>query len=143
MSVADLKARMRDIPGIDSLTMRLEGGKQVFTVNGASSSVGAFASDSEIEDAIRSAARLPTVNITEETKPMSITGFQPGAIKAAIQAAQQAAKDRQEQSMATLAAAGAKAVAVADAIDAVSAKMAREADDALQELAQFTNGAPD
>lgn len=134
---------MPDVPGIDDLTMQMVAGRQVFSINGASASVGSFASDSEIETAIRSISRLPPVNITEETKPMSITGFQPGALKAAIEAAQKAATDRRAQSMAKLAEAGAKTVAVADAIDAVSAKMAKEADAALQELAQFTNGGPE
>lgn len=134
---------MPDVPGIDDLTMQMVAGRQVFSINGMSASVGSFASDSEIETAIRSISRLPPVNITEETKPMSITGFRPGAIRAAIEAAQATARERQSRSMDGLAAAAAKAVEVADAVDAVSAKMLREADDAMQELAQFTNGGPE
>lgn len=97
-----------------------------------------------IDDAFVNSHLPPIVyaNKTEEQpseKPkMSITGLQAGAVKAAIQAA----KDRQAQSLTKLAGAASKVVSVSDAMDQVSTTMEKEADDALQELAQFTNGGP-
>lgn len=73
---------------------------------------------------------------------MSITGFQPGAIKAAINAAKQKSQDQLTAAMQKLADAQTKAQSVPDAIHQVAAQMEKEADDALQELATFTNGGP-
>ena len=73
---------------------------------------------------------------------MSITGFQPGAIRAAIDAAKQKSQGDLAAAMAKLAEAQTKAATVPDAINQVAAMMAKEADDALQELATFTNGGP-
>lgn len=73
---------------------------------------------------------------------MSITGFQPGAIKAAIDAAKQKSQDQLTAAMQKLSDAQTKAQSVPDAIHQVAAQMEKEADDALQELATFTNGGP-
>lgn len=73
---------------------------------------------------------------------MSITGFQPGAIKAAIEAAKKNSQDQLSAAMTKLAAAQTKASTVPEAINQVAKAMEKEADDALQELAQFTNGGP-
>jgi hypothetical protein len=75
--------------------------------------------------------------------PMTITGIQPGAIRAAIDAAKQKSQSDMQAAMAKLADAQTKAASVPDAINKVAAQMSKEADDALQELATFTNGAPD
>lgn len=73
---------------------------------------------------------------------MTITGYQPGSIKAAIDAAKQEAQDELNSALAALAEAKASAASVPVAIKQVAAQMKREADDALQELAGFTNGGP-
>jgi hypothetical protein len=97
MSIADIKNRLRAvIPGIDNLTMALEAGSQVYTVNGISATVGAFASDAEIETAIRAAlgapaapvaTPLPSVNITEQAKPvMTAPAPAQGSFAASIRA---------------------------------------------------------
>lgn len=137
MSAYELKEALRGTPGAENLTISTApNGNQIVSVAGKTVEVGPMATNEEITAAL--ANPFATIGTTD----MSITGFQPGSIKAAIDAAQLAARERQAQSMAKLAAAGAKAASVADAIDQVSARMEREADDALQELAAFTNGGP-
>jgi hypothetical protein len=139
MSIDTIKSRLRSVPGIETLTMRLEGGNQVFTLNNVSAAVGALASDSEIETAILTAVRLPPVNITE-TRPMSITGagYLAGSIKQKIQAA----KDRIANVHATTDAALAKMNQAADAGDQIAKAIDDEANGLLAELGQFSNGGP-
>lgn len=97
MSIEDLKARLRDVPGIEGLTMQSLVGRQVFGFDGKIAAVDPNASDQEIEDAIRSAAALdqpnapivqnptplPPVNLTE-TAPM--TSPAPGTFASSIRA---------------------------------------------------------
>lgn len=73
---------------------------------------------------------------------MSLTGFQPGSIKAAIDAAKKASQDELASAMAELGAAQAKAAEVPAALKQVAGQIKKEAEDALQEFAQFTNGSP-
>lgn len=55
-----IKAKLAsEIPGILTATAHLEGGKQVVRINGATATVGPFASDNEIEAAIRLALNVP------------------------------------------------------------------------------------
>lgn len=137
MSAHELKEDLRGMPGIEDLTISLApNGNQLVTVAGKTVEVGPMASNDEI------AAALQNPFIKTENARMSITGFQPGAIKAAIDAAKQSSQDQLNQAMAKLAAAQTKAQSVPDAINQVALKMEKEADDALQELAQFTNGGP-
>lgn len=166
MSVNDLRARMRDVPGIEGLTMRAEGGKQLFTVNGVSAAVGPFASTEEIEAAIRNAtgwpsiemsatvlagggmdapvtmtaSQLPTVNITEP-KPMtapSPTGFQPGEISSLFKSL----RARKEAMIADIQANGAEVVAVLEAGEAMSKGLKADADAMKAEFGQLTNFPP-
>lgn len=78
--------------------------------------------------------------LAPESKPMTISGFQPGAIKAAIEAAKLKSQTELQAAMDKLAVAQTKAAAVPEAIHKVAAQMTKEADDALHELATFTNG---
>lgn len=137
MSAYELREALRGTPGAETITIRTaENGNQIVTMAGKTFEFWPMATNDEISAALAN----PFIR-TGDTN-MSITGFQPGAVRAAIEAAQQGARDRQAQAMAKLAAAGVKAAGVADAIDQVSAQMEQEADDALAELAQFTNGGP-
>lgn len=61
MSIADLKIRMRDVPGISGLTMQMLGGRQNFGINGHLVAVDAGASEVEAEKAIRAALASPAV----------------------------------------------------------------------------------
>lgn len=76
------------------------------------------------------------------TKPMSFTGFKPGSIRAALDAAKKQAEADLTEAMGTLAEAQAKAAEVPAAIKNVASQIKKEAADALQEFATFTNGAP-
>jgi hypothetical protein len=89
MSVADLKARLADVPGIETLTMRLICGRQEFGFNGLIAAVDATANDQEIETAIRQTAELakfrrlasvPFVSPAKpkEARPMSATPARTG-----------------------------------------------------------------
>jgi hypothetical protein len=63
MSIADLKVRLADVPGIETLSMALEAGRITLRWGPSySASVDAAASDSDIEAAIRSAMKLPPVS---------------------------------------------------------------------------------
>jgi len=53
MSIEEIKQRLRDVPGIENLTMRLEGGNQVFSLGGPFAPVSVTATAEEIDAAIR------------------------------------------------------------------------------------------
>jgi hypothetical protein len=140
MSVNDLKSRMADIPGIDGLTMHLANGRQVFTLGNIVGSVGAFASDQEIEDAIRAAIKLPSVGIvpmqSKETA-MSITGAAHVSTSLKDMLAQR--KQAMADGHAKLQDAFAKMDQATAALNSVGDKVAAEADDLLASVGQFTN----
>lgn len=137
MSAQGLRQALRHLPGAHALTVQaLPDGRQAVTVAGRTVQVDSAASPSDI------AAALANPFIQPETRHMSITGFQPGAIRAAIDAAKQKSQADLDAAMVKLSAAQTKAASVPDAITALSVQMEKEADDALQELAQFTNGGP-
>lgn len=72
MSIADLKMRLADVPGIENLSMALEAGR--ITVRwgaGYSASVDTAASDGEIESAVRNAIKLAPVSLIPD-KPAAI-----------------------------------------------------------------------
>jgi hypothetical protein len=71
MGVHDLKNRMADVVGIETLTMGLEAGRIVLRWDAYSATVEASASDAEIETAVRNAIRLPPLNMIPE-KPEAI-----------------------------------------------------------------------
>jgi len=73
MSIADLKVRLADVPGIEILSMALEAGRIMLRWGTSySASVDASASDSDIEAAIRNAIKLPGVPLTQD-KPAIAT----------------------------------------------------------------------
>ena len=138
MSTLELKAALRDIPDIDTLTVAYAtNGNQLITVGGLTVEVGPMASNAEI----RTALLNPFIR-TENTK-MSVTGYRPGTIKAALDAAKAEAKAELDAAMGTLKEAQVKAAEVPAAIKAVAGQIRREAEDALQEFAQYTNGVPE
>lgn len=79
---------------------------------------------------------------SKEVKLASITGFEPGAIRAKLDELKTKARDRRAQSMAKLEAAHQKVASVDAEIEKVAAQIEKEADDGLQEFAEFTNGGP-
>ena len=77
MSIADLKMRLADVHGIETLTMALEAGRIMLRWGPSySASVDAAASDGDIEAAIRNAIELPPVSLIPE-KPAAIPAAAP------------------------------------------------------------------
>src|SRR5579864_5348105 len=95
MGIAGLKARLRDIPGSERLTMQFLTGRQVYSFDGKIIAVDQNASEQDAEKAIRdalaspaiaqvspavsSASRMPSVSPAPRSMP-SPTGFRPGEI---------------------------------------------------------------
>lgn len=61
MSIADLKLRMRDIPGIETLTQSIQNGQQVFTLNDRTHTFGTGDSEATVEQGIRAAIAAPAL----------------------------------------------------------------------------------
>src|SRR4051794_14502521 len=111
MSVHDLKSRLADVAGIEALTVTLIGGRQVLRWGaGMVTAVDPLATDQEIDDAIRNAARLPSVALipqkTREVVPMSVTGAKYAGLS--LKALMAAAKDKIETGQAKVEASFAK-----------------------------------
>ena len=73
---------------------------------------------------------------------MSISGYEPGSIRARLDALKKAGKDRRDSAIAKLDEAGKKHEEVSAEIERVAGQIEKEADAALQEFAEFSNGAP-
>ncbi len=73
---------------------------------------------------------------------MSVSGYEPGSIRARLDALKKAGKDRRDAAIAKLDEAGKKHEAVSEEIERVAGQIEKEADAALQEFAEFSNGAP-
>lgn len=145
MSIQDLKDRLRDVPGIETLTMQYLTGRDCYGFDGHLIAVDPMTSMEEVEQAIRNAARLPAVKITAQKttdNSMSITGLQPGSIKEKLDQMKQMRSERRSAAMAKLDAANAKYDGIDSQIEQLAAQIDKEADDALQEFATFTNGGP-
>lgn len=61
MGIADFKHRMRDVPGIESLTMTMQGGQQIYAFAGREVTFDAAAPDSQVEAGIRAAVASPAL----------------------------------------------------------------------------------
>jgi hypothetical protein len=137
MSVLELKAAFKGIEGAEHLTISYApNGNQVISVGDKEIEVGPMASNDEI----RLALLNPFIK-TENTK-MSISGYEPGAIRARLDAIKKAGKERRDQAIAKLDDAGKKHEEVSAEIERVATIMEKEADAALQEFSEFTNGGP-
>ena len=73
---------------------------------------------------------------------MSISGYQPGAIRDRLNALKEQGRKRRDEAIAKLDDAGKKHEAVSAEIERVAGQLEKEADDALQEFAEFSNGGP-
>ncbi|MGJ4954612.1 hypothetical protein ACQR1H_03135 [Bradyrhizobium sp. HKCCYLRH2015] len=73
MSIADLKTRLADVHGIESLNMELQGGRILLRWGDYSASADAAASDAEIEAAVRNALKLaPVAAIPDKPAPAPV-----------------------------------------------------------------------
>jgi len=74
MSIADLKTRLHDVPGIETLTMVMEAGRQNYTLNGRVIAVDAAASDFQVEQATRTHGKATTRGLSRA--PISRNSWQ-------------------------------------------------------------------
>jgi hypothetical protein len=111
-------------------------GSQIFHFEGRDLEVGPMASNHEITLALQN----PFVR-TENTR-MSISGYEPGAIRDKLNALKVKGKQRRDEAIAKLDEAGKKHEAVSEEIERVAGQIEKEADAAIAEFAEFTNGGP-
>lgn len=156
MSINDLRARLHDVPAIETLTMRQLLGRNVYGFGGLIAATDPGASPQEIEDAIRLAASLPRstyptddatlttplpiVNLTE-AKPMSEpkpTGFVPGEISGLFKAL----RARKDAMVADLMATGADVEATIQSGEKMTAALKAEGEALKAEFATLTNNSP-
>jgi hypothetical protein len=139
MSAYELRQALQGvIPGSESLTISLsENGNQLINLGDKTLEVGPMASNDEIILALQN----PWIR-TENTKIMSISGYEPGAIRAKLEALKKNGKERRDAALARLDDAGAKHEAVSAEIEKVATQIEKEADAAIAEFASFTNGGP-
>jgi hypothetical protein len=155
MSVADLKIRLADVPGIETLTLQLIGGRQVFGFAGMIAAVDPLANDQEIENTIRAAAArkaaylakstpLPDAGLmpapTREAKPMGVTGA--SHVGANLKTRMDDLKGKIAAGQSKIDAGLSKMEQAAEATNQFGEQLGSEADDLLATLGQFTNGAP-
>lgn len=142
MDLAALKARLSDVPGIETLTLTQIGGRLVFGFNGLVAAVDPSATEDQVVSAIRTTSALrpapmPPVQPQPKAKPMSVTGASHAgmSLKKMLEDRKQAmaaAHSKVESSFAKLDQATA-------ALDSVGDKVAAEADDLMASIGQFTN----
>lgn len=140
--IADLKTRLADVQGIETLTLTMIGGRQVFGFAGLIAAVDPLATDQEIENAIRNAARLPSVALIpdkpQEVKPMSVTGAKYAGMS--LKSRMAAVKTKIEAGTAKVEANFDKLDQAGDALHALGDSVGAEAEDLLATVGQFTNG---
>ena len=111
-------------------------GNQIFHFEDRELEVGPMASNDEIAAALQN----PWVR-TENTK-MSISGYEPGAIRDKLNALKVKGKQRRDEAIAKLDEAGKKHEAVSEEIERVAGQIEKEANAAIAEFSEFTNGGP-
>lgn len=164
MSINELKERLRDVPGIETLTMSNLLGRQVFGFDGLIAAVDPNATPQEIEAAIRIASLkrqfarpggsidvttpLPPVNLTE-AKPMTApsTGSFAAGIKAMMDEAKAGIAQARSDGLAKVGDAVAKLGEAKAAVTQISGSLAKtiedEAASVMAELGQFSNFPPE
>ena len=138
LSVQDLKEKLRDIPGIENLSMFYRAGRQMFALNGYVAETDPNATVAEIESAIRTALLLPKLELMKQM-PITDAGKLASDIKSRIQAA----KDRIASVSSNTEAALAKLNDAANTGDQIAKQIDAEASDLLAQIGQFSNGSPE
>lgn len=137
MSVLELKAAFKGIEGSEHLTVSYApNGNQLIHIGDKTLEVGPMASNAEI------AAALTNPFIRTENTKMSISGYEPGAIRDKLNALKVKGKQRRDEAIAKLDDAGKKHEAVSEEIERVASQIEKEADAAIAEFSEFTNGGP-
>jgi hypothetical protein len=137
MSALELRAAFKGIEGSENLTVSYaSNGNQLIHIGDKTLEVGPMASNDEIATALQN----PFIR-TENTR-MSISGYEPGAIRDKLNALKVKSKERRDQAIAKLEDAGKKHEYVSEEIERVAGQIEKEADAAIAEFAEFTNGGP-
>jgi hypothetical protein len=152
MSIADLKTRLADVPGIENLSMGLEAGRIFLRWgSGFAASADAAASDHEIEVAIRNASRLPPVSlIPDKPAPAPVPAAKGTAmsnpasagltVKAMLENhARQMGEIQQAQLRILESTLARQRDTVANAVGAVAVKLDAQTDEFLAAIGQFAN----
>lgn len=154
LSVADLKLRLADVPGVETLSMALEAGKIVLRWGAYSAAVDAAASDAEIEAAVRNAVKLPPVDlIPDPPAPAAVPAEPSGSSSMSVNPADtMSALDRvmsdHVRQMADIHAAQIKILeaslarqrdTVANGVGAMAQKIDSQTDDFAAMMARYTN----
>lgn len=152
LSVHEMKQALRDVPGVESLTMATApNGNALLTIAGRTVEVSPSASNEEIADAFRVFAitRIPSVNYAPppatRTKPM--TNPAPGSFAASLKAMMDDARAGIAQARADGTAKVGEAVsklneaktATAHVAGTIAATIESEAADVMAELGQISN----
>ncbi|MGJ5074559.1 hypothetical protein [Bradyrhizobium oligotrophicum] len=151
MSIADLKARMADVPGIETLTMGFESGRIVLRWGAYAASVDASASDQAIEAAVRDAIKLPPVTMIPDKpglsavpvqsapQPASTTGNAAQSVKALMDEHVRMMGEIQAAHVERLRATLSRQRDAMSAVGAVADKFDAQTDDFLAMMGQYTN----
>lgn len=169
MSIVELRERLRDIPGIENLTMQSVMGRQLFGLNGKLIGVPMTADDGEVEGTIRAAmastltaaeivkvldaspipsgALLAPVTMAEAPKVQPMPPAAPGSFAASLKALMddaragiiQARADGRAKVSEALGLMTEAQAATRHVTDAMASTIKAEADDVMTELRQITN----
>lgn len=165
MGLADIKARLAHIAGIDKLTVEQHAdGSETYQLGNKGIRVAAGNAGirnrvqilanhlvsppealAKVDQAVAAIGDpTPQIEVHKEItgrKPMSVTGIQSGAFQAKLAEMRQKIADKQNQALSKIDTAVTSGGAKMDAaVDDVIAKADKEVDAAVHEFAQFTNG---
>lgn len=149
--VEELKSRLSDVSGIGSLTMQTLAGMDRYCFDGIIVSMPPLASQSEIERAIRNAARLPAVTMPQvQPMPKAQTGTRTNMATTGAKFLADLIRTRQAKVKDQLAQAGNELNAVMDEMEATADAATKQVADAKAEVADLkaalglnSNGAPE
>jgi hypothetical protein len=144
MSIAELKLRLSDVPGIHDLTMVNIAGRDCYQFNGKLAAVDPSASDTEIADAIRKAAAMSETASPAppqpKASPMSITGAKFAGFNLKSELA--AVRDMMKANSDKMAAAIGEMKEAAAMHGQLAETVTEEARSLKADMAEFTNGGP-
>jgi hypothetical protein len=149
MSIEELRARLADLPGSESLTMQTLGGRELYSISGKVVGTPIGASIADAEAAIRAAIASPEIVTSTPVaeKPIARPVAAPGSFAASIQAMMAEARDGVAQARAeglakvneSVSKLKDAKVATTHVTSAIAKTMTDEADAVMSELGQISN----
>jgi hypothetical protein len=122
MSAYELQAALKDITGSEQLTISYApSGNQLIHIGDRTVEVGPMASNDEI----RLALQNPFIR-TENRLKVSISGYQPGAIRDRLNALKEKGRQRRDEALSKLDDAGKKHEAVSAEIETIAGKLEKD-----------------